>query len=96
MIFTFSYKKVMIRKFPSKCQKEDSVYNTGENEFPRSAGAFPGFHCPPTQCFPASVIARRRCPIAGACVIAIEALYNHQDRRCTFKSDPRGGEMILA
>ena len=29
-------------------------------------GAFPGFYCPPTQCSPASAIARSSCPTAGA------------------------------
>ena len=48
-------------KIPGKCQKQDSVYYTGENELPQSVGAVPSFYCPPTQFSPASATARRSC-----------------------------------
>ena len=41
-------------KIPGKCQKQDSVYYTGENELPQSVGAVPSFYCPPTN-FPRQV-----------------------------------------
>ena len=53
-------------KLPRQCQKQDSVYYTGENELPRSVGVFPGFYCPPTQWSPASAIARSSCLAAEA------------------------------
>ena len=53
-------------KIPRQVFKEGFVYNTGENEFPRSVGIFPGFYCPPTLRSPASAIARSSCLAAEA------------------------------
>ena len=53
-------------KIPRQVFKEGFVYNTGENEFPRSVGVFPGFYCPPTLWSPASAIARSSCLAAEA------------------------------
>ena len=63
---TFCYQKPLLEavnnlKFPRQVLKEGFVYKTGENEFPRSVGVFPGFYCPPTQISPASAIARSSC-----------------------------------
>ena len=59
-------KQYTILKFPGKCQKYNSVYNTGENELARSVGAVPNFYCPPTKCSPASATARGSCLTAEA------------------------------
>ena len=55
-----------IQKLPSKCQKYDSVYNTGENELPRSVGNVPGCSAPQLNFSPASATARRSCLTAVA------------------------------
>ena len=70
MIFHFLFLKASVscskRKVPGKCQKYDLVYKTGEKEFPRSVGSFPGFYCPPTQISPASATDRSNCLAAEA------------------------------